>query len=352
MAMIGSVRRTCLAAVALLAALGTAPGWATEWVKGNTHAHSTLSDGNLPPEGALGWYRDHGYGFAFLTDHHTCAPASVFASLTTPTFVALPGEEISSTAGDVAGSVHVNALGLCPEDAGPGPALDLAPVTTDVPRDALMGALEVARGAGLAQLNHPTLLLTDPAACRVIPDGILVEVYNNGVARSPLAPLALPAFEQTWDAILTNGRHAWGVASDDTHRYAAPAKDILDTPGGGWVMVRVEELTPANVLDALRRGDFYASTGVTLEDVAFDGQRLSLRVDVQPGLSYKTRFVGARGAVLATVEGAEPSYELTGAPAEAYVRARVDASDGTRAWVQPVWPGAGQTGTAAGGQVR
>lgn len=327
------------AVLAVLVGLCAGPGWAERWVKGNTHAHSTLSDGNRPPEEALGWYRDHGYDFAFLTDHHTCAPVSVFASLTTPTFVALPGEELSSFAGGAAGSVHVNCLAHCPDVAADQPALELAPVTTDVARDAFTQALEIARGAGLAQLNHPTVLLTDPSACRVVPDGALVEVYNHGVALSPVAPLALQAFERTWDAILTNGTHAWGVASDDTHRYEAPAKDVSDTPGGGWVMVRVEELTAANVLEALRTGDFYASTGVALEEIAFDGERLRLKVDAQPDLTYKTQFVGSRGTVLATVEGAEPSYELTGAPEESYVRARVAASDGRHAWVQPVWPG-------------
>ncbi len=321
----------------LLAGLGPAHA---EWVKGNTHGHSTLSDGNRPPEEALAWYRDHGYGFTFLTDHNTCAPASVFAAASTATFLALPGEELSSTAEKGVSATHVNALGLCRADSGDGPALDLAPITAPKARAVLTDALAIIEGAGaIAQLNHPTTLLTDPTGVELLPHGSLVEVYNHGVGLSALAPMAIPLFEKTYDAALTAGRHVWCVASDDTHRYEDPAPGIPDTPGGGWVMVRVESLTPENVLAALRSGDFYGSTGVTLEDVGFYGTTYRLRIAEQAGVTYATDFIGAGGTVLATVEGPAPRYTLTGAPAETYVRAKVRASDGTAAWVQPVWPG-------------
>ena len=39
------------------------------WHRGNLHMHSTWSDGNVMPEDAVGWYRDHGYQFVCPSDH-------------------------------------------------------------------------------------------------------------------------------------------------------------------------------------------------------------------------------------------------------------------------------------------
>src|SRR6478672_5717113 len=41
------------------------------WLKGNVHMHSHWSDGDVWPEMAPLWYRDHGYDFVCLTDHDT-----------------------------------------------------------------------------------------------------------------------------------------------------------------------------------------------------------------------------------------------------------------------------------------
>ncbi len=103
----------------------------------------------------------------------------------------------------------------------------------------------------------------------------------------------------------------------------------------------------------MKRGDFYASSGVRLEDVAVWKDALSIRIAAEPGVTYTTRFFGTRvagnaagepGVVLAEVEGAAPSYRFVGD--ELYVRATVVSSrlhpngykptDHESAWVQPV----------------
>ena len=37
--------------------------------KGNTHLHTSISDGKMPPEEAFAKYRRLGYSFVVLTDH-------------------------------------------------------------------------------------------------------------------------------------------------------------------------------------------------------------------------------------------------------------------------------------------
>ncbi len=137
-------------------------------------------------------------------------------------------------------------------------------------------------------------------------------------------------------------------------------------------MVRAAELSPEAICDALTAGEFYATSGVILDDVTFDGDELALQIRTAPGVTYVTEFRGTRrdfdrtrapvtkdgeplagvtlrysddvGEVLATVSGATPSYRLRGD--ELYVRAIVTADvapdnpvwegQQQQAWTQPV----------------
>ena len=40
------------------------------WYKGNTHTHTTESDGDSTPDVVTRWYREHGYQFLVLSDHN------------------------------------------------------------------------------------------------------------------------------------------------------------------------------------------------------------------------------------------------------------------------------------------
>ena len=137
-------------------------------------------------------------------------------------------------------------------------------------------------------------------------------------------------------------------------------------------MVLAEELTPASLIEALKAGRFYASSGVRLEKVVSSPSGLDLEVKAEPNVTYTIEFLGTRkafdpqsepvtdengepihttrrysediGAVLKTVEGPKASYTFEGD--ELYVRARVISSkkhpnpsepgEFERAWVQPL----------------
>jgi hypothetical protein len=137
-------------------------------------------------------------------------------------------------------------------------------------------------------------------------------------------------------------------------------------------MVRAARLDADSLMAAMKRGDFYASTGVELLDLRREGARLSLAVSAEPGASYTIQFVGTRagydttsvavhdstgrpltrryspaiGEVLAEVKGSAATYTMRGD--ELYVRARVVSSrpksnesypgEVEMAWTQPVRP--------------
>ena len=76
----------------------------------------------------------------------------------------------------------------------------------------------------------------------------------------------VPGLEAAWDAILSSGVLLYGIAVDDAHTFKEPGNRDLAGPGRGWVVVRAARLEPRAILEAMERGDFYASTGVELTD--------------------------------------------------------------------------------------
>jgi hypothetical protein len=117
-------------------------------------------------------------------------------------------------------------------------------------------------------------------------------------------------------------------------------------------MVRAGRLEPDEIVAAMRRGDFYASSGVELSSIEHNSRGLRVRIAAQLGATYTTRFVGTRSGSNAIGEtllesGDNPAvYRFRGD--ELYVRAIVTSSrlhpnpyaagDFEQAWVQPVVP--------------
>jgi hypothetical protein len=118
-------------------------------------------------------------------------------------------------------------------------------------------------------------------------------------------------------------------------------------------MVRAERLATDDLLNALSTGDFYASTGVLLQDQRSDGRGISLAMVPEANTTYRTQFIGTRrnssvvGEVLAEVTGDFASYIFRGD--ERYVRVKVTSSrphidpisgielGRQAAWIQPVF---------------
>ena len=55
-------------------------------------------------------------------------------------------------------------------------------------------------------------------------------------------------------------------------------------PGRGWMMVRADWLTPNQITAAIKRGDFYNSTGVTLTSLDVTDAGISLEIEAEAGV--------------------------------------------------------------------
>lgn len=103
-----------------------------------------------------------------------------------------------------------------------------------------------------------------------------------------------PGAEEIWDEVLSRGFVIWGVASDDEHELtellrgdpADPAHGAL--PGRGWITVRSQHLTTAEIMSAIEKGDFYASTGVELDD--YQANQKQLRIKIEEDKRFQTKY--------------------------------------------------------------
>jgi len=307
----------------------TAPSVA-HWFKGNTHTHTTNSDGDAPPEQVIAWYAEHAYDFLSLTDHNVLTDPSTLAEQPEGLLL-VRGEEIT-----MALDVHVNALGISRVIAPPQPPADvpLSEHRTWLVEQAL--AAVAAQGA-LAHINHPNYKWAlDRDTLSEIADLRFFEVFNGHPLVHNPGDADHVGTEALWDHLLGLGRRVYGVATDDAHHYQTYSP-LFANPGRGWIRVGASELTQPALLEALDAGHFYASTGVSLAECDVRGGAISLHVDDQPGERYTIEFVGPDGLVVHAEEGVEARYRLrAGQP---YVRARISASSGVQAWLQPVFAG-------------
>lgn len=333
------------------------------WYRCNTHTHTRGADVNATPEFVAEWYRAHGYQCIVITDHEYLTDVTPLNRKygADGRFLVLPGQEVTQVVSDARQPnglrhAHVNGIDTnrvieplrSTTDAN---ATGLARVTVDgmsVAQTFTRNLAEITRAGGIFQVNHPNLQwsvgLED---LQDLDTPFLLEIWNafptsNNLGGHDKNQKHLST-EALWDALLSRGRRVWGVASDDAHEYQRFDDREAPTPGKAWIVIQARALTPQALTEALRAGQFYASTGVSLETYSADRTGIAITIAenhewspaLKPTARYLTRFIGQNGQVLSEVTGRTPSYRFTGE--EAYVRASIIDSDGRRAWTQPLF---------------
>lgn len=288
-----------------------------DWFKGNTHVHTLESDGDSPPAEVVRWYRERGFHFIVITDHDKITEIDGGEK-----FLVIRGEEVTDRLPKK--PLHVNALGLAKVVKPQGGATPVEVMQRNI--DA------VHEAGGLALLNHPNFgwAVTRDEVMRIERFDFL-EIASGHPLVNTLGP---PSVESLWDALLTKGRRVWGMAVDDAHHYKCPPPASAALPGQAWIVVRAAKLESEAILAALKRGDFYASTGVELADVV-NGKEIVITIKPKSGAHYRTTFIGREGRALAESDELTARYAIRGD--EGYVRAKVVDSNGNAAWTQPAF---------------
>lgn len=322
---IGSVL-LCFVAAAV-AASSNAPSSQKRWYKGNTHTHTLNSDGDSAPDEVVRWYREHGYQFLVLTDHNFLTSVDGLNALhgADEKFLVIRGEEVTDRFGEK--HIHVNGLDLehVVEPQGGRSVAETIQRNVDA----------VRKAAGVPHINHPNFGWSITAdELKQVQNNKLFEIYNGHPAVNNLGGGGVPGLEEVWDAILSSGKLLYGIAVDDAHHFKRPWDRKASLPGRGWVVVRASRLSATAILEALEQGDFYASTGVELEDYQVTDESVKIRIKEEAGAKYRVWFIGKGGRVLQEVLANPAVYHIRSD--EMYVRGKVLDSNGNVAWTQPV----------------
>jgi len=273
------------------------------WLKGQLHLHTTRSDGEQIPAEVVRDYERLGYDFIVFTDHNEI-PAS--EDLKTPTTMVL-----------ISGCEY--------RGAGNVPEIGISGITTKLPQEkGLPDNVDLAAAHGqFLVFNHPNWHIHHwpiEWLFRIAGKGHAVEIYNAAIEE-----LQGPA-ESTdvWDRLLSSGFRLGAVAGDDAHTYEHRNK--------AWVMVNAER-SEAAILDALRKGHFYASTGVHVSPIEVTNGEL---IFSSPN-AQEIRVYAERNQMRARVVGNRLAY----APRidDVFVRAEIYGFDKglIRAWTSPVY---------------
>jgi hypothetical protein len=317
----------CLAAVAWPPARAAQPAPELRWFKGNTHAHTINSDGDSTPDDVVRWYREHGYQFVAITDHNYLTAVDGLNAVlgAADKFLVIPGEEVTSVSGSK--PIHVNGLAMRGA---------VEPPSAGTPLEMLQRSVDAIRGVdGVPHINHPNFGWAVTADdLRQLERTRLFEIFNGHPRVNVLGGGGLPGLEEIWDRVLSSGRLMYGIAVDDAHYFKQPGNEALPGPGGGWVVVRAPRLETRALLDALERGDFYASTGVELRDIQSGAREIVVDVRTTTYSKYRVQFIGREGRLLAEETTLPARYTIRGE--EGYVRAKVVESNGRLAWTQPI----------------
>lgn len=274
------------------------------WYKGNLHTHTTQSDGKPTPIENMEWHASHGYHFVALTDHNVVTDPTAFAAR--PPLLAIPSVEISARRGAV--DYHVITVGV-----------KSMPIASGSDPQATIDAVNAA--GGLCFIAHPYWHDHTFDDLLVLHGHIGIEIFNTGCWLEIDKGHSLVH----WDAILRRGQMIYGLATDDSHfRYP--------DYGRGWVQVKAEKLEAGSVMDALRKGWFYASMGPEILDIDVQGQQVHVRCSPAKSIFLIGDVWHCPMAAQSWDGQPLTSASFTLHPSQRYFRAEIVDAAGQSAW--------------------
>ena len=139
-----------------------------------------------------------------------------------------------------------------------------------------------------------------------------------------------------------------GIATDDSHNYHEFSAKKSNS-GRDWVMVNSKILELRQLIDAMEKGDFYASTGVKINKIDKDSDQLFISIEPEKDIDYEIIFYGYKEGndqvqVLKRKKGVNANYTFQND--DIFIRAKVNSNskkdsppmtrETKKAWTQPV----------------
>ena len=253
-----------------------------KFYKANMHAHTTVSDGRLSPEDMKRAFMEQGYSIVAYTDHEVMLP---HPDLTDESFLALTSYEVSVGQGvwtPFAKCYHLNVYSpeekrstsstFCERSVWGNAKEYITDEMREVSHDRAYTVEEVnklikrANDEGcLVSYNHPAWS-QQTREDYIDLEGVWgVEWHNTGCVVAGYIEN-----ETAFAQMLNRGLcRPYPLATDDCHG----THDMF----GGWICVKAGALDYDSVFKALRRGDFYSSTGPAIKALYIEDGKLTVK---------------------------------------------------------------------------
>ena len=320
--------------------------------KANLHCHTTMSDGQLTPLEIKTLYLANGYSIVAFTDHELLMDHSY---LNDASFLALTGYEIAVNSQRPSRSfkdrktTHLNLIASRPDNLT-HICYDPAAVWRDpngikntvshlgplIPREdspAFLNRMirEANKNGFLVTYNHPVWSLVDSTDYLQLEGLFGIEIFNTGCVRE-----GFPDTTQPYDELLRQNKRLTCLATDDNHNrhpHGHPESDSL----GGWVIIHAKNLEYKTIFNALKRGDFYSSSGPAITSLYIEDN--VLHIGCSPVRAITVNSSGrAAGVRLAPAGKLLTSAEI---PLRAefydYIRVTIEDASGAKAYSNAVF---------------
>jgi len=295
------------------------------WYKGNLHLHTTISDGHLDPVDSVAVYRDNGYDFLAVTDHSWYG---IHNDLQTDNFLIFGGTELGELLECDKGFCHHIVVIGHPDETKFTHGQNVQELCKGMTTQQMIDFVKA--NGNVAIYCHPRWSHVSMKEYLTINGCIGMEVYNHVSEIACSDGDAISYFEHS----LWTGNKIFAFATDDAHARSGYM--------GGWINVKAKSLTHKDIMDAIKVGSFYASSGgPEIYDFYVDGgiayikcapsARVGFFGDATPGNSFN-----AEGALI-TEQSWEFSKVWSPGGRMNCVYAVCFDEYGRKSWTQPVW---------------
>ncbi|MBN2853022.1 MAG: CehA/McbA family metallohydrolase [Clostridia bacterium] len=296
-----------------------------KWYKGNTHMHTTRSDGKRTPEEAIEIYKNLGYDFLVMSDHNLYFNNNKFDS---NKFLILSGIEFNTNdRQNPHRTHHITALKKYTEkDEFTDDQRFEWPFWDDEFGYQVTNKLieNVNAHDNFTILAHPNWSCSYPEELLGLQNFNAIEVWNNECE----AVSTTGNGEYYYDYLLKKGRRVLAIASDDVHSYN-------DRAIGGYIVVKAAQFTKESLAASIISGSYYSSTGPEIHQFYIEDNVVHAKgsdcESIRLVFHYRGKtFYGNKNESINEI-----SYNLNGN--ERYVRCEFIDHHGKKAWSNPIY---------------
>lgn len=281
--------------------------------KANLHTHSTVSDGALTPSELKDLYKAQGYSVLAYTDHEIMEDHT---DLNDDEFVALNGLEYAFIEKEdyfKSRTIELNMYAKQPHNTKQICYNPSYVIHTEKSKalqvdykgelfereytvECIQKVIDEANANGfLVSLNHPCYSMETPEFFGMLDGLFAMEIYNH---ISYVIGGVYDYNPAMYDDMLRRGKNLYCIAADDCHGNASDSNPKCDRYGG-FVMIKAPKLEYGAIIEALSRGDFYASQGPVINELYVSGDEVHIKCSPVKSIAMNTSHRPFGGIVIA-----------------------------------------------------